>query len=128
MDKYIKPSTEDIEYLQQAQECDVQLSKKSKDEGHANIVFYVGLILFVLGFLGQGDLFTTIGGFGLCGLLLGGFIKYSYAKGEGKYRIKYLLERRGELVNKVKCKWDTKGDKYYVYLEEGQRVEVDEYR
>jgi hypothetical protein len=127
MDKYIKPSVEDIQYLKQAQECDVQLSKKSKDEGHANIFFYIGLILFILGFLGQSDLFTTMGGFGLFGLLLGGFFKYSYAKGEGKYRKKYLMERREEHLNKVECKWDIKGDKYYVYLKEGQRIEVDEY-
>jgi len=128
MDKYIKPSSEDISYLQLAQECEEKLSKVYKDERHANIFFYVGLVLFILGFFGSSDLFLTVGGFGLFGLLLGGGFKYSYAKGDGKYRKADLHNRIENYINSVECKWSTKGDKYYVYLKEGQRIEVDEYR
>ena len=127
MDKYIKPSSEDIGYLKQAQECEEELSKLYKDQKHADIFFFGGLVLFVLGMIGRTDLFTAMAAIGLCGLLLGGGFKYSYSNGEGKYKLIDLNERRGKYLNKVECQWNMKGGKYYVYLKEGQRIEVDEY-
>ena len=127
IEKYVEPSSEDIRYLKQAQECEEELSKLYKDERHADIFLYGGLVLFVLGFFGRTDLFLTMGGIGLCGLLLGGGFKYSYSKGEGKFKKIDLAERRGNYLNKVKCQWHIKGDKYYVYLEDGKKIEVDEY-
>ena len=127
IEKYVEPSSDDIRYLKQTQECEKELSKLYKDQKHADIGFFGGLVLFVLGMIGRTDLFLAMGGIGLCGLLLGGGFKYSYSKGEGKYKLIDLNDRRKKYLNKVECKWDIKGDKYYVYLKEGQRIEVDEY-
>ena len=128
MSKYIKPSSEDIGNLKLAQEYEERLSKLYKDQRHADIGFFGGLVLFVLGFFGDTDLFYAMGGIGLCGVLLGGGFKYSYAKGEGKFKLIDFNDRREKYLNKVECQWTMKEDKYYVYLKEGMKVEVDEYR
>ena len=127
IEKYVEPSSDDIGYLKQTQECEKELSILYKDQKHADIGFFSGLVLFVLGMIGRTDLFLAMGGIGLCGLLLGGGFKYSYSKGEGKFKKIDLAERRGNYLNKVKCQWHIKGDKYYVYLEDGKKIEVDEY-
>jgi len=42
IEKYVEPSSDDIGYLKQAQECEEELSKLYKDQKHTNIFFLVG--------------------------------------------------------------------------------------
>lgn len=126
MSSYIEPSSEDLYQLERAQDCEAQLSKHFKNKRHADIFFYFGLVFLVVAFL-DNVIGHVIGGFALFSVLLGGAFKYSYYRGEGKMKIEMYSKDLNTALSEVKCKWHLKDDKYYVYLEDGRKIEIDEY-
>ena len=130
MSNYIEPSQRDIMNLETAQVYQKQLNNLFRDKRHTNIFFYTGVVLIAIWFNdldSQSFLLDVMGGTGMMGILLGGFFKYSYHRGEGKKDMERYSEMMNEALAKVKCKWSTKDDKFYVFLEDGRRVELDEY-
>ena len=127
--KYIKPSSSDIDNLIQAQYNRVEIDKIYKDKRQTEIMFYASIFLFCLGFLfwSSAEAFSFISGLGLFGLVLSGFGMHGHRKGDQAYRTRYLFEQIKKKEDEVECKYSEKDGKYYVYLEDGRRIEVDEY-
>ena len=129
MSNYIEPTTEDIDYLQSVQHWTSELARQYKNKKHSELALYAGIALVVTALLfgDQDPSFNIFGGVGLLCLLMGGVGKHSYTKGEGKTKINMYENSIKEALSKVKCKWNEKDGKYYVFLEDNRRIEVDEY-
>ena len=126
---YIKPTISDTNNLIEAQSLTNQITKLNKDKKQTEIFFYGSVFLFVLGFFfwSSPDAFSFISGLGLFGIVFVGIAMYSHHKGDQLYRAKYLYEERDKFLDEVECPYIEKKDKYYVYLEDGRKIEVDEY-
>jgi len=127
--KNIKPSFSDINNLREVQLYTNQITKINKDKRQTEIFFYASIFLFILGFFfwSSPEAFSFISGLGLFGIIFVGIGMHSHLKGGQYYRSKYLYEERQKKLDEVECKYSEKDDKYYVYLEDGRRIEVDEY-
>ena len=126
---YIKPTVSDTNNLREAQSFTNQITKLNKDKKQTEIFFYGSVFLFILGFFfwSSPDAFSFISGIGLFGIVFVGIAMHSHHKGDQFYRAKYLYEERDKLLDEVECPYIEKEDKYYVYLEDGRKIEVDEY-
>jgi len=128
--KYKKPSGSDIADLKSAQEFENELGKKYKDRKFVNIGFNISIGMLVIGsygFIERSELTFWIWCFGGVGLLFFSIFKYSNSKGEGRRLYEFDLKCRTDAINRVECEWAIKNDKYYVYLEDGRKIEVNEY-
>ena len=127
--KYIKPSSSDIDNLKYAQSIKEKIDKNYKDKRQTEIMFYASIFLFCFGFLfwSNAEVFSFISGIGLFGLVLSGFGMHSHRKGDAAYHNKYFWEEKQKYLKEVECKYTEKNDKFYVYLEDGRKIEVDEY-
>ena len=127
--KYVKPSSSDINNLIQAQYVESEINKLYKDKLQTEIMFYCSLFLFCFGFLfwSTTEAFSTISGIGLFGLILSGASMHSHKKGQQGHRSEYLWDQKQKILKKVGCKHYQKENKFYVYLEDGRKIEVDEY-
>ena len=127
--KYIKPSFSDIDNLRDAQLYTNQITELNKDRRQTEIYFYSSLFLFILGFFfwTSPEAFSFISGIGLFGIIFVGIAMHSHLKGGQYYRSKYLYEERQKKLEEVECRYTERDGRYYVYLEDGRKIEVDEY-
>lgn len=127
--KYTKPSFSDIDNLRDAQLCSNQINELDKDKRQTEIYFYSSLFLFILGFFfwTSPEAFSFISGIGLFGIIFVGIAMHSHLKGGQYYRSKYLYEERQKKLEEVECGYTERDGRYYVYLEDGRKIEVDEY-
>ena len=129
-EKYIEPSSEDIEYLKRAQEYQEKYKRCLKDIKFTNIGFYISITLFILGitsFFSYDPVMEFLFVTGGTGLTFFGFFKYFISKGEGKRNREMILKEIHNTLQKVECKWTEKDKRYYVYLKDNRKIEADEY-
>ena len=128
--EYIKPSYTDIDILKEVQSWEEELNKKFKEKRTTDIGFNISLGVFILGFFfisTSEEAFSFFSGVGGFILLLFSISKYSYLKGDGKRNIERIVNKIEEQLKEVECKYTEKEGRYYVYLEDGRKIEVNEY-
>ena len=129
--KYIKPSERDIISLSTAETFHNLLQKIYKDKRDINIGLFLSLVFTIIVFFSYKTpdnlIADIVGGISILVFLICSYGKYYYLFGEGKELFKAYRKNKEEQLNDVKCDYFLMNDKYYVYLEDGRRIEVREY-
>ena len=137
------PKDLDIHYLKKAQESeqDYKFYQKKLDDKYAEkektknvmlISLILTLVFLIISSSNPGDKgYEFLYGISGVVFLFSGFFYWSSSSDDGmtfeRTMTQKSLEKKDEFLSKVKCDYLNNDGTYYVYLDDGRKIEVDEY-